>query len=136
RLPEEQTRVPIPAWIPKFQAAYSSNMLIGSFMALLSPRRALAIEAADGPRVTYFALVKNFLVALVPFALIAGTLWAAWWYVVIHQQVAPADAVAPAVQQLGTPDIATGSATPAEQGPPDAFYLWYWIFVAAGAVVL
>src|SRR6266498_3415808 len=27
RLPEEQTRVPVPAWVPKFQAAYSQNML-------------------------------------------------------------------------------------------------------------
>jgi TRAP-type mannitol/chloroaromatic compound transport system permease large subunit len=136
RLPEEQTRVPIPEWIPKFQAAYSSNMLLGLFMALLSPRRALAIETTGGPRVTYFGLIKDFLVALVPFILIAGTLWAAWWYVVIHQQVAPADAAPPAVQQLGTPDLATGPAAPAEQGPPDAFYLWYWICAAAGAVVL
>src|SRR6201987_4555463 len=75
RLPEEQTRVPVPAWVPKFQAAYSSNMLLGLGMALLSPRRALAIETGDGTRITYLGLIKDFLVALVPFALIAGTLW-------------------------------------------------------------
>ena len=31
--------------------------------------------------------LKNFCAALVPFVLIAGTLWLVWWYVVIHQQV-------------------------------------------------
>ena len=35
-------------------------------------------------------LLKNLLAALVPLALVAVTLWAAWWYVVIHQEVAPA----------------------------------------------
>jgi len=30
RLPEEQTRVPVPDWVGKFQAAYSRNLLVGS----------------------------------------------------------------------------------------------------------
>ena len=36
-LPEEQTRVPVPEWMRKFQAAYSNNMLVGLFSALFSP---------------------------------------------------------------------------------------------------
>src|SRR5437762_2726200 len=28
RLPEEQTRVPVPGWVEKFQAAYSRNLLV------------------------------------------------------------------------------------------------------------
>ncbi len=100
RLPEEQTKVPVPAWVPKFQAAYSRNMLIGLASALLSPRRAMAINTGDG-RITYWMLVKSFGVALVPFALIALTLWGTWWYVVIHQQAVAESVIAPAVQQLG-----------------------------------
>jgi len=135
RLSEEQTKVPVPAWVPKFQAAYSHNMLIGLGSALLSPRKALAIDMGNG-RISYWMLVKDFAVALVPFALIALTLWGIWWYVVIHQQAVAESAVAPAVQQLGTPDLATGPAAPAEQGPPSDFFVWYWICVALGALVL
>ena len=37
----------------------------------------------------------------------------------------------PELQPLGTPGLAPKSATPAEQGPPAGFYLWFWIIVAA-----
>ena len=47
-LPEEQTRVPVPAWMRKFQAAYSRNMLVGLVAALFSPAKAAAIETEDG----------------------------------------------------------------------------------------
>src|SRR2546430_5078008 len=36
RLPEEQTRVPVPDWVRQFRAAYSSNMLLAFGRALLS----------------------------------------------------------------------------------------------------
>src|SRR5947208_876941 len=77
-LSEELTRVPVPTWMRKFQSAYSSNMLVGLISALFSPSRATAIDA-DKERISYGTLFKNFCVALVPFALIAGTLWLAWW---------------------------------------------------------
>src|SRR6266853_3933327 len=35
RLPEDQTRVPVPEWVRKFQTAYSPNMLLGLIQALL-----------------------------------------------------------------------------------------------------
>ena len=38
-------------------------------------------------------LLKNFCYALVPFTIVAGTLWLVWWYVVIHQQAAVEAAV-------------------------------------------
>jgi TRAP-type mannitol/chloroaromatic compound transport system permease large subunit len=133
-LPEEQTRVPVLEWVRKFQTAYSPNMLLGFSQALLSPSKASAIEA-DGQRVDYWMLLKNMGVALVPFALIAGTLALAWWYVVIHQQAA-AEAAVQGVQQLGTPGLASGPATPAEQGPPEGFYFWFGLCVAAGALML
>jgi len=135
RLPEEQTRVPVPAWVPKFQAAYSRNMLVALVSALFSPSKAMAIEADSG-RITYWMLFKNLCAALVPFALIALTLWGVWWYVVIHQQAAIEAATGPALQQLGTPGLGTGPAAPAEQGPPAAFYFWYALCLAAGVVMM
>ncbi len=133
RLPEEQTRVPVPGWMAKFQEAYSRNMLAGLFSALLSPSKAKAIEV-DGKRISYRALLGNLSVALVPFALAAIALGIVWWYVVIHQQVA-AEAVSE-LQPLGSPGLDAREATPAEQGPSAAFYLWFWIIAAALALLL
>src|SRR4051794_29699510 len=124
-LPEDQTRVPVPEWVRKFQSAYSRNMLVALVAALFAPAKAKTIEA-DGERITYWTLVKNLCAALVPFALVAGTLWLVWWYVVIHPQ-AGVEAVSEGVQQLGTPDLAPRTAAPAEAGPPDSFYIWFGI---------
>jgi TRAP-type mannitol/chloroaromatic compound transport system permease large subunit len=44
--------------------------------------------------------------------------------VVIHQQV-EAEAAVSGVQQLGTPGLGAGEATPAELGPPQGFYIWF-----------
>jgi len=133
-LPEEQTKVPVPDWVRKLQAAYSRNMLVTLVWALLSSEQARTIEA-DGKRIGTWRLLKDLCVALVPFALIAGTLWLVWWYVVIHQQAA-AEAAAVGVQQLGTPGLDTGPAAPAEQGPPDGFYLGFGLCVLAGALMI
>jgi TRAP-type mannitol/chloroaromatic compound transport system permease large subunit len=135
RLSEEQTRVPVPAWVLKFQAAYSRNMLVALVSGLFSPARAMTIKAEDGKPIGYWALFKNLCVALVPFALIAGALWLAWWYVVIHQQVT-VEAAPEALQQLGTPGLAPIPAPPAEAGAPSEFYLWYWISFAFMTLML
>jgi TRAP-type mannitol/chloroaromatic compound transport system permease large subunit len=131
-LPEDQTRVPVPDWMRKLSAAYSKNALVMLVMALLAPSRAMAIETGKG-RVKYLALLNNLIAALVPFMLVAGTLWLTWWYVVIHQQVAP-ESVVTGVQQLGTPGLAKGPATAAELGPPDGFYLWFGIIAVVCAL--
>ena len=133
-LPEEQTKVPVPDWVRKFQAAYSSNMLIGLGQSLLSPGRAGKIEA-DGQRIGYWALVKNFIMALVPFFMVAGTLYLVWWYVVIHQQAA-ADVAVQGIEQLGSPGLGSGPATPAEQGPPEGFYFWFGVCTLLGVLAL
>jgi TRAP-type mannitol/chloroaromatic compound transport system permease large subunit len=127
-LPENQTKVPVPGWMRKFQATYSKNVFVGLLWALVSPSRATKIENGDR-RVTYWMLVKNFVAALVPFMLVGGTLWLTWWYVVIHQQAA-AEVVYSGIQQLGTPGLGTSAATPAEIGPPQGFYLWFGIIAA------
>ena len=133
RLPEEQTRVPVPDWMRKFQAAYSNNILVGLVCALFSPSRANAIETEQGP-LTYWMLLKNLMATLVPLILVGGTLWLVWWYVVIHQQVA-VQAVVEEVQQLGTPGLGTGP-TNAEKGPPQGFYMWFGIIAALCGVMM
>jgi TRAP-type mannitol/chloroaromatic compound transport system permease large subunit len=172
RLPESETRVPVPEWVQQLQCAYSKNMLFALVAALLSPAKALAIQV-DGLRVTYWRLFKNFLAALVPFAMMAITLWGVWWYVVIHQQVVEQDfssmlshptaaseqkpaATGPAplqelgskaskpaassssggLQQLGSRHLQKSAAPPAEQGPPQSFYLWFSICVAIGVLAI
>lgn len=91
KLPDSETKVPVRPWIGELQRAYSPRLLPALVGALLSPAKALKISA-DGVRVTYATLLKNFGYALVPLILTVATLWGAWWYVVIHQQ---ADALPP-----------------------------------------
>src|SRR5256885_7825255 len=100
---------------------------------LPSPSRAAAIETPEG-RLGFWILIKNLTAALVPFILVAGTLWLVWWYVVIHQQAA-AEAAVTGVQQLGTPGLGAGEAAPAELGPPEGFYLWFGLIALACAVL-
>jgi len=126
-LPPEQTRVPVPAWMQRLQDTYSSNMFVGLLKALLSPAQARQIDA-DGQRVSYWMLAKNFGYALVPFAIVAGTMATIWWYVVIHQQRGVEEVVT-GVQQLGSQ--VTAPLTESEKGPPPAFYTWFWGITAA-----
>ncbi|MEH2551014.1 TRAP-type mannitol/chloroaromatic compound transport system permease large subunit [Bradyrhizobium sp. AZCC 2262] len=127
-LPEEQTRVKVPAWITKFETLYSPNMFVALLKALVSPAQAKTLEA-DGKPITYGAVVKNFIIALVPFLITAITLGTVWWYVVIHQQAGAASGPVEGLQQLGSA-VATPEATPAEKGPDFQFYLWFGISAA------
>lgn len=113
KLPESETRVPVRPWIAELQQSYSSKMLPALLTAAVSPARAMAITA-DGVRVSYTMLLRNLGYVLVPLVLTLATLWAAWWYVVIHQQP---DAPAPSAaisQQLGAPSQSS-TAEPAEE---------------------
>ncbi|HEY3032978.1 MAG TPA: TRAP transporter large permease subunit [Bradyrhizobium sp.] len=133
-LPEEQTKVPVPAWLSRFEDAYrSQTILISLIKGLLSPSKARQIDA-EGRRVSYWMLLSSFGYALVPFMIVAGTLATVWWYVVIHQQAAIELAVT-GVQQLGTPELVTKEATPAELGPGLEFYLWFWGITAVCALL-
>jgi TRAP-type mannitol/chloroaromatic compound transport system permease large subunit len=135
-LSEELTRVPVPDWVPRFQAAYAPNMFVGLARALISPSRAREIKADDRP-ITYGMLLGNFLAALGPFLMTAVTLWGVWWYVVIHQQAgAVVEALPEGLQPLGTPDLPEAAPSPAEAGPPPGFYASFWIVTAAMALVL
>ncbi|QWG24072.1 TRAP transporter large permease subunit [Bradyrhizobium sediminis] len=98
KLPESETRVPVRPWVAALQQAYSRKMLPALFAAVLSPARAMSITA-DGARIGYPMLLKNLGYALIPLVLTLATLWATWWYVVIHQQPDLPTPVATATQQ-------------------------------------
>ena len=98
---------------------------------------ALAIQGAarstrTAGRISYWMLLKNLCYALVPFAIVAGTLATVWWYVVIHQQRGVEEVVT-GLQQLGSQ--VTAPTTPAERGPPQAFYMWFAGIAAALALL-
>ena len=131
-LPEEQTRVKVPAWIRTFEQVYSPNMFVALLKALVSPAQAKTLEA-DGKPMTYRAIVQNFIIALVPFLMTALTLATVWWYVVIHQQAAAATGPIEGLQQLGSA-VSAPAETPAEKGPDFQFYLWFWISAAVLAL--
>jgi TRAP-type mannitol/chloroaromatic compound transport system permease large subunit len=131
KLPPEQTKVPVPDWMRKFQAAYSNNMFFGLATALGSPGRAKQIQTEQGA-VNYTILVQNFLYSLVPFIITGGTLALVWWYVVIHPQVV-AEVVPAGLEQLGTP-VAAPTAV-AAVGPPTSFYIWFGVIVAICAIM-
>ncbi|MEA2886019.1 MAG: hypothetical protein QOD11_379 [Bradyrhizobium sp.] len=131
-LPEEQTRVKVPAWITRFEQVYSPNMFVALLKALISPEQAKGLEI-DGRPMTYRAIVQNFIIALVPFLLTFLTLATVWWYVVIHQQAAAASGPIEGLQQLGSA-VSAPAETPAEKGPDFQFYLWFWISAAVLAL--
>jgi TRAP-type mannitol/chloroaromatic compound transport system permease large subunit len=110
KLPEDQTRVPVPAWMPQFQQAYGHNMLLGLLAAMAAPRKASKLG------IGYWMLTKNLTAALVPFLLTALTLWGAWWYVVIHQQATPeVDYTRPAVTRQAAPAATSAGQDTAQQ---------------------
>jgi TRAP-type mannitol/chloroaromatic compound transport system permease large subunit len=132
-LPEEYTKVPVPAWMRKFETLYSRNMLAGLVSALFSPSRATTIETEDG-RLTYGQLFKNLLFALVPFILTSGILGLLWWYAVIYPQ-RKGDDLPEGLEQLGAPPSA-GPAAAADAGPATSFYVTYAIIAALAVIMI
>lgn len=98
RLSADKTRIPIAPWIAALQKTYSPKMLPALLGAVISPAKALRIEAGD-VRVTYPMLVRNLISVLMPLAMTVMTLWGVWWYAVIHPQSDVPPATAPVAAQ-------------------------------------
>jgi TRAP-type mannitol/chloroaromatic compound transport system permease large subunit len=128
KLPEDQTRVPIPEWVPQFQASYGSNMFLATLKAIFSPSKARGIMA-EGKPLGVVQLIQNLLYILVPLMIVAGTLWAVWWYVVIHQQKV-AEVIYEGVQQLGSAEPVKSEEADAEKGVGAKFFWIYGIICA------
>ncbi len=102
KLSESDIKVPVRPWISDLQRAYSRKMLPALLSAVLLPARAMKLTA-DGARIGYVALLQSLGYALVPLVLTLVTLWATWWYVVIHQQPDVPAPVATVSQQQSKP---------------------------------
>jgi TRAP-type mannitol/chloroaromatic compound transport system permease large subunit len=128
KLPEEETRVPVPGWVERLQAAYSRNVLVGLVKALFAPARASGLDA-DGKPLGYRGILYNFAIALVPFVLAVVVFAGTWWYVVIHKKSIEAPEVA-GLQPLGGAAV---QAQAADETTSTAFYIW---FAALAALTL
>jgi len=121
RLPIEQQRAPITPWVAHLASAYSPRMLPALFAALVSPGRALAARA-QGIAASWWTILRDALMALVPVLLAVVTMGAVWWYVTIHSQAdapaaAPTAATAPATSGGGLKEPAKAGGL---QEPPSA----------------
>jgi len=85
QLPEEQTRSRA-GWLSKFQKAYSPTCCSGSSGFAVTVEGGQ--DRGDGRPLGYRALPQKSRRRAGAVFLVAGTLALAWWYVVIHQQVA------------------------------------------------
>jgi TRAP-type mannitol/chloroaromatic compound transport system permease large subunit len=133
-LPPEQNKVPVPAWMRTFQAAYSPNMFAGLLKALGSPGKARAIEGEEGP-LNLRQLLRNLGYAFVPMMLTVGTFALVWWYVVIYQTRRADDSAPEGLEQLGAPPSAAPSAA-VDMGPATAFYVVFGVLAALAALML
>lgn len=132
KLPPEQTRVDVPAWMRAFQLAYAPNMLVALLRGLASPSAAREVRDERGRTMTRFQIVKQILLALVPFFLVALILGTLWWYVTIHQQ--PDAPTVSRLQPLGRRTAAV--AAPVATGPSTTFLIWFALGCFAGIVML
>jgi TRAP-type mannitol/chloroaromatic compound transport system permease large subunit len=122
KLPPEQMKAPIPVWLAHVSSAYSSRILPALASAVLAPGKAVQSGLA-GVSITWGHLARSLALALAPFFIVAGTLGAAWWYVVIHSQednnaaqLAEANKPAPA----STPTANAAGAVSAKAAPESA----------------
>ena len=123
KLPPEQQQVPIPPWLTHMSSTYSRRMLPALATAVAAPGKALR-SSAEGLSITWGLLARSLAMSLVPVALVAATLGAVWWFVVIHSQE---ENNAPQVTQQAqasnaAPSTASASslATPAGSSAPEA----------------
>ena len=136
KLPEEQTRVPVPAWVRAVPGGSIRATCCRRSVARCSRRPRRWRSTPDGKPLGYSDAAQELAVALVPLVLVAGTLWLVWWYVVIHQQAVGAEA-----RRAGRPAAAGRAAAGrrsqrrSTDGPPTAFYCWFGVIaVVCGCV--
>ena len=103
KLPESQTRAPVPAWAQHLADHYSQRHLIALVKAVLSPAKALQASTAEF-QVSWGLLLRSLCMSLVPVLMVATSLSATWWYVVIHSQ---AENDAAAQVQISSPAATT-----------------------------
>ena len=83
KLPADQYRIAVPAWLVSLQRGATNRVLGGLLAAVARPGLVRDLATAEG-RVGYPTVVKNALAALLPFLLTASVFATAWWYVMVH----------------------------------------------------
>ena len=118
KLPESQTRAPVPAWAQHLADQYSQRHLLALVQAVLSPAKALQASTAEF-KVSWGLLVRSLFMSLVPVVMVLSSLGATWWYVVIHSQ-AENDAAtqAPVASQMASNSTAASAERSGVQEPP------------------
>ncbi len=109
--------MPVPQWMGEFAKSYSPNMFADCSSRWL-PRQG-SRNKRRRQAVTYWFLISNFLYSLVPAAIVFGILWAFTGMSSFTSRLMQRQKSA-VVEQLGTPDLASGPATGAAAGPPEA----------------
>ena len=121
KLPESQTRAPVPAWAQHLADHYSQRHLVALIKAVLSPAKALQASTREF-QVSWGLLVRSLCMSLVPVLMMAITLGGTWWYVVIHSQAENDAAAQVQISSPATPAAAAADTAPTErsgvQEPP------------------
>jgi TRAP-type mannitol/chloroaromatic compound transport system permease large subunit len=109
KLPADQMKVEIPAWLQTLSATYSRRIVPALFGALFA-RKALAVPSAGTPvevnttpSIGVGQVLRGLAISSVPLLLALVTMGVTWWYVVIHSQEDDRPAVtatAPADKQV------------------------------------
>ncbi len=121
KLPESATKVPVPAWLEALSDSVSRNMVVALVRSLVTPSKARGIERGT--------LAWYLVYALVPFVLVAGTLWLVWWYVMIHQQ-GSAFEIPEGLEALGDDEIEEV----APYAPPEGFVPGFLVIAGLCAI--
>jgi TRAP-type mannitol/chloroaromatic compound transport system permease large subunit len=104
KLPADQLKVDIPAWLSHLSSVYSRRMVPALLAATLAPGKALAARA-QGMTISWGQLVRGLGISSVPLLLALVTMGTTWWYVVIYSQKEDRPAITaaqPAARQADT----------------------------------
>jgi TRAP-type mannitol/chloroaromatic compound transport system permease large subunit len=119
KLPPDQYRVPVPAWVARLERGPTKRVLGGLVAALFRPQLVVGTPGPSGKPVTYGFLVKNLLAALVPLLVALLLFGGTWWYIVVHN--APEQSIAPPqISQEVERQPGTSTEPPADGEPDDA----------------
>ena len=123
-LPEEQTRVPVPAWMRSSRHAYAQQCLIAL--------RQGACVAVAGKAIETRKAARHLLDAGIRLCRVAGAVHAGRRHAVadlVVRRHSPAGGTRgrrrPGCSNWARPSWSRPPATAAELGPPDGFYLWF-----------
>ena len=113
KLPAEQYSVAVPDWIRRLERGKARRVIGALLAALFRPSLLQGARQPDGGAVSYWIIVKNALVALMPVVYAVLLFGAAWWYVVIHN----APEIAPPAEAPAAVTEQNKQAAPGKQGP-------------------